>query len=124
MDRLKINIYVITFQKILIWQHKKKNMGRGRPGPAKRARNKISTSKLIDKITYNPNVHKNKFTKALRDRLRKPLLVNIEDRENERRTCLNFGSINIRGLDLSAENAIHQLIKTRNIDVMYEYNDI
>ena len=97
------------------------NMGKGRSDHAKRARKRVLTSKLIDKITYKPDIHKNKFNKALRKKLQSQTPINDRAGREEQKTIIKFGSINVRGLDISAENAIHQLITDRKIDVRKDF---
>ena len=77
---------------------------------------KIKTNKIIDRLTYCPNKHKQKFTKKLRQKLQEknppPPLV-----ENPCPTTLKFGSFNVNGLDLEASWAVENLLKQRSFDV-------
>ena len=77
---------------------------------------KKRTSKIIDRITYSPEKHKQKYTKRLRRKLE--TRVNQDAKTNPApSTSIKFGSININGLDLEASWAVDQLLTTRGYDV-------
>ena len=76
---------------------------------------KPQTNKIINKLTYNPAKHKQKFVKKLRQQLQEktPTVTKIP----EPPTSLTFGSFNVNGLDLEASWAAEELIKKRGLDV-------
>ena len=78
---------------------------------------KVQTAKLLDRLTYCPNKHKQKFTRNLRQKLQRKLA--IKEKTPEPSSSLKFGSFNVNGLDLEASWAVEQLIFTRGFDVSY-----
>ena len=82
-------------------------------------RKKSQTSKLVDRLTYNPTKHKQKFTRELREKLQKKSISTPKDKECS--TTLKFGSHNINGLDLEASWAVNELLRTRDFDVRIYY---
>ena len=84
---------------------------------------KADTKKIVDKITYSPQKHKQKVTRALRQKL--------QNRKTPTTTTapppppkLKFGSFNVNGLDTEAAWAIDQLLKKRNFDVSINIRNI
>ena len=77
---------------------------------------KPNTSKIIDRLTYSPHKHKQKFTNKLRTHLqaRAPTVTAPTVAPPQ---SIKFGSININGLDLEANWAIEQLITKKKFDV-------
>ena len=77
---------------------------------------KKRTGKIIDRITYCPEKHKQKYTNKVRSKLESRV-------EKERKSTpsstssIKFGSININGLDLEASWAVDQLLSTRGYDL-------
>ena len=88
-------------------------MGRNSRYAAKRQR--IKTSKLIDKITFNPSIHKQKNRRKLREELQrrsfKPHVQPIDIPE------MRFGSFNVKGVDLETSDALQSLILAKDFDV-------
>ena len=84
-------------------------------GP-KRSKIRLRTKKIIGRLTYSPEKHKQKFKKSLRNDLasrppeRAPKVPRTE-------TFITFGSLNINGLGHEAHWAVTELIKNHNIDV-------
>ena len=76
---------------------------------------KAKTNKLVDRLTYIPTKHKQKFTRGLRSKLQEKNLPPPKVRQCS--TTLKFGSHNINGLDLEASWAVNELLKTRHFDV-------
>ena len=71
--------------------------------------------KIIDRLTYNPKKHKQKKTRAMRQKLQeqiqptpKPIITP---------TTITFGSMNVNGLDVEASWAVQQLLHHRGFDV-------
>ena len=81
---------------------------------------KPQTNKIIDRITYNPETHKQKVTKNLRQRLQRKKI--LQPNQALPPTSLKFGSFNINGLDLETCWAVEELLKKRGFDVKYNYN--
>ena len=81
----------------------------------KRKRKSLDTNKTIDKITYNPIIHKQKFNRKLRRDLQQRSMKdqNPATVTNE----MKFASMNVNGLDLEAASAIETMIVQRKIDV-------
>ena len=76
---------------------------------------KPNTSKIIDRLTYSPHKHKQKFTNNLiTQQARAPTVTAPTVAPPQ---SIKFGSININGLDLEANWAIEQLITKKKFDV-------
>ena len=82
----------------------------------RKEKTKKRTSKIIDRLTYVPQKHKQKFRKQLRKSLqtRDAPTIHAPSRPS---TSIKFGSININGLDLESSWAVEQLISKRGFDV-------
>ena len=78
--------------------------------------NKLQTSKLLDKLTYNPKKHKQKTARKLREELQLKS-SQVRNMSKPSHSSLKFGSHNINGLDLEASWAVQELLKTRGFDV-------
>jgi hypothetical protein len=81
---------------------------------------KPNTNKLIDRLTYSPQKHKQKFTNKLRSTLQSKapmVLVPVSPT-----VSIKFGSININGLDLEASWAVDQLLIKNKFDVSRIFN--
>ena len=79
---------------------------------------KKRTTKLIDRITYCPKKHKQKFVKSLRKKLQSKKAI-VDDPDPTPVSSLKFGSININGLDMEASWAVTQIISNRGYDVRF-----
>ena len=77
---------------------------------------KKRTTRIIDRITYSPNKHKNREKRERRKKLLKKVQPDIMQSEPIKPT-IKFGSFNVNGLDLEAEWAINQILISRNFDV-------
>ena len=68
---------------------------------------KTASKKIVDKLTYNPLKHKQKVTRALRQ---KPQKKNIppEKQASPPPPTIKFGSFNVNGLDTEAAWAIEE----------------
>ena len=80
-----------------------------------RARKKVQTNKVLDRLTYCPQKHKQKKRKKLRQSLqnksfREPQIV-------VPLTKVKFGSLNVNGLGLDTCWSVQQLLQTRGFDV-------
>ena len=75
----------------------------------------VRTNKIVDRLTFNPKKHKQKFVKKLRQKL--SLRVAPKKSSPSPITSLKFGSINVNGLDLEATWAVEQLLTIHKFDV-------
>ena len=82
----------------------------------KRKVKKAKTNKLIDRLTFNPQKHKQKVSRKLRENLQRKTLPTPAP-PTEPITSLKFGSFNVNGLDLEALWSVEQLL-SRGFDVM------
>ena len=88
----------------------------GRNSAKKRTRiKKPSTNKILDRITFNPQLHKHKVKKKLRQDLQKKEIT--PQLPQDPPSTITFGSLNINGLDLEASWAVEQLLVTKGLDV-------
>ena len=80
-----------------------------------RRKHRASTNKLLDRLTYSPNKHKQKKTRELRKKLQeKALPVPLPSAPTK---TLKFGSFNVNGLDIESSWAVEQLLERRGYDV-------
>ena len=82
----------------------------------KKRKTKATTNKLIDRLTFNPQKHKQKVTRKLRQTLQRKTLPTPAP-ATESITTLKFGSFNVNGLDLEALWTVEQLL-SRGFDVI------
>ena len=80
-----------------------------------RHRHKARTNKIIDRLTYSPNKHKQKKTKDLRKKLQAKTLPDSLPLAPLK--TLKFGSFNVNGLDIESSWAVEQLLDRRGYDV-------
>ena len=77
---------------------------------------RVSTNKIVDRITFEPRKHKQKFIRGLRQKL-----ANRTERSKTDSVCpqpiMTVGSININGLDIEANYAAEALTQKYNLDV-------
>ena len=76
---------------------------------------RIRTKRIIDRLTYEPEKHKQKFVKDLRDKLSKKRPRGNVSVATE--TELKIGAMNVQGLDGETNAAITDLINDRGLDV-------
>ena len=79
---------------------------------------KTASKKIIDKLTYNPFKHKQKVTRALRQKLQKKSIPPEKPASCPSPT-IKFGSFNVNGLDTEAAWSIEELLKQRCFDVSF-----
>ena len=89
-------------------------MGKDRRRTSVKA-NKPSTSKTIDKITYCPKKHKQKFVKKLRQQLRTNDPSSVKQSQPVR--VLKFGSWNIDGIEAGTVETLENIVKQEDLDV-------
>ena len=82
----------------------------------KKRKAKAKTNKLIDRLTFNPQKHKQKVARKLRENLQRKTLPTPAP-PTEPITSLKFGSFNVNGLDLEALWSVEQLL-SRGFDVI------
>ena len=91
-------------------------MGRKNHNKAlKRIKNR-QTNKTLDKITYSPATHKQKFTRSLRAQLQKRCLKPLKEPSLPNST-LKFGSFNIRGLNIESIVAVEHILENDRFNV-------
>ena len=82
----------------------------------KKRKAKIKTNKILDRLTFNPQKHKQKMNRKLREKLqRRPEPSPAPT--TQLITTLKFGSFNVNGLDLDSTWTVEQLLSTRGFDV-------
>ena len=77
---------------------------------------RLRTRRIIGRITYEPEKHKQKFVKSLRRDLASRPLAKPTKSSNQS-TSLTFGNMNVNGLGQESHWAVSQLINTHQIDV-------
>ena len=90
----------------------------GRSQAAKRVK-RANTNKIMDRLTYSPNKHKQKYTRNLRGKLQSKPVVLVTPTPAS--SSIRFGSMNINGLDMEANWAIEELIAKKRFDVISHY---
>ena len=82
----------------------------------KKRQKKLQTNKLVDRITFNPKVHKQKNRRKLREKLQQR---NVKEPPSTKPSSpsLKFGSFNINGLDIETSWAVGELLKKHEFDV-------
>ena len=70
-----------------------------------------SSSKVVDRLTYNPTKHKQRKTRELRQKLQQKTLP--IPKTLEPKTKMKFGSFNVNGLNVEATWAVQRLVETR-----------
>ena len=83
-----------------------------------RARLKVKTNKVISRLTYCPQKHKQKGVKMLRQRLQNKPVPRVKALKASS-TKLKFGSFNVNGLGFDTCWSVQQLLTTRGFDVRY-----
>ena len=74
-----------------------------------------TSRKIVDRLTCNPKKHKQKKTKAMRQKLQEQTPKTPKPTTTP--TILKFGSMNVNGLDVEASWAVQQLVSRRGFDV-------
>ena len=87
--------------------------------PYRRGGIRVRTNKILDRLTYSPQKHKQKFVRKLRQKL--PQLAAPANPLPVSKSSLKFGSININGLDHEAAWAVGQLLKVHQLDVRIQF---
>ena len=73
---------------------------------------RVNTKKFFNKLVLPQTGGQRKYRTELKKKCKTVAPISAEDRE-----YLKFGSINIDGIDLQKNSAIHKLINTRGFDV-------
>ena len=78
---------------------------------------KLQTNKVVDRITFNPKIHKQKIRRKMREelQLRKDKEPQIMKPPSP---SIKFGSFNINGLDMETSWAVEELVKKHGFDVI------
>ena len=79
-------------------------------------RKRADTRKIIGRLTYSPEKHKQKSMKSMRHKLasRPSEKVSVPSLP---KSTLNFGSLNVNGLDQEAHWAVTELLEEHELDV-------
>ena len=80
------------------------------------SRTKANTRKIIGRLTYSPEKHRQKVTRGLRSKLLAKAPVD-KPRDPPSTSILTFGSLNVNGLDTEAHWAVSELVEKHKIDV-------
>ena len=91
-------------------------------GSKKAARARVKTRKIIGRLTYSPEKHKQSFTNSLRMKLA-ARLPGQEPKPPETVPEMIFGSMNVNGLDQEAHWAISQLLVQHSLDLSHSLNN-
>ena len=87
-----------------------------------RTRKRLETRQTINKITYNPNKHKNQSMRKLRSQLKDKKAKKIDLKRPTYE--LKFGSFNVDGLGLDDAFAAVDLLHSRGFDVSRIYMNL
>ena len=78
--------------------------------------NTLQTNKVVDRLTYCPNKHKQRKVRKMRQKLQQQSLVQkVTTPPSSVKT--KFGSFNINGLDLETSWVLHETLEKRGFDV-------
>ena len=81
-----------------------------------RHRNKTATNKSIDKLTYCPKKHKQKFVRKLRQQLQATTVAaNVKSKEPVK--VLKFRSWNLDGIEAGTIETLENMIEQEDLDV-------
>ena len=79
---------------------------------------KPPSKKIIDRITYDPNKHKQSKNREMRRKMQKqPVATPSPPQAAPVKT--KFGSFNVNGLDVESSWAVQQLLVNKGFDVSY-----
>ena len=81
-----------------------------------KTKHKIQTTKIMDRLTYSPQKHKQRKVKEMRERLQRKAPPPAS-KPLPPPTTLKFGSFNVNGLVLEACWAVQELLDKRGFDV-------
>ena len=81
-----------------------------------KAKHKLQTTKIMDRLTYSPKKHKQRKVREMRERLQRKAPLPAS-KPLPPPTKLKFGSFNVNGLDLEACWAVQELLDKRGFDV-------
>ena len=89
----------------------------GRPSQ-QASKGRISRKKIVDRITYDPNKHKQRKTREWRQKLQRQSIVTPPSPPKPS-SRIKFGSLNVNGLDTESTWAVEQLLRKREFDVSF-----
>ena len=75
---------------------------------------RIRTKRIMDRLSYQPEKHKQKFVKELRKKLS---MKNPKAKPTAAYDELRVGAMNVQGLDGETSNALSNLVNDRRLDV-------
>ena len=79
-------------------------------------RKRADTRKIIGRLTYSPEKHKQKLIKSRRQKLASRCSEKASEPSLPKST-LTFGSLNVNGLDQEAHWAVTELLEEHELDV-------
>ena len=79
-------------------------------------RRKPPSKKIVDRITYDPNKHKQRKIKEMRKKLQKQSIADPTIPKTPP-AMIKFGSFNVNGLDVKSSWAVQQLLREKGFDV-------
>ena len=79
----------------------------------------VRTSKIVDRLTYSPNKHKQKERRKMREKLKARSCQGEKNADLDllKRHELTFASMNVDKMGFECEQAICQILVDRNYDV-------
>ena len=92
--------------------------GHKRCAAIRKREKKTNTNKIVGRLTYSPQKHKQQYTRRLRKDLQSKTPTPSAPATPP--VTIKFGSININGLDMEAGWAVEQIIAKKNLDVSYK----
>ena len=72
----------------------------------------LKQQKILDRLTYNPKKHKQKFIRSQRKLLQEKVTPKAQS-PNIQSSSIKFSSFNVNGLDLETNWAVNELLEKR-----------
>ena len=84
---------------------------------------KPPSKKIVDRITYDPNKHKQRKVRDMRKKLQEQQKT-PPSAPKAPPAKIKLGSFNVNGLDVESSWAVQQLLQSRGFDVSYHKLEI
>ena len=88
-----------------------------RPNKKNRSIVRARQRRIIDRLTYDPLIHKQGHRRKLRQMLQDKRAASENSDSLVQDEVMRFGALNVNGLDLEAHWAVTELTKKYNLDV-------
>ena len=88
-----------------------------RPNKKNRSVVRARKRRIVERLTYDPLLHKQKSRKLLRQELMKRWVPDAGSKPVDHDISMRFGSMNVDGIDLQVHWAASELIKKYDLDV-------